>query len=180
VLKVAALGALCYRAYLPFHKVVVNNKFVVAARKLATPSTTFRSRIYSVGSPRIKPAPLPTDCSDSSLSRRQAPRSGRKWTSERSETTSSGASDTGSTRLTAAAAAATAATAAKQPATATAAATARGSAGAAATTVTVHAAAAAHAGDEAKLTEDTEHRAVVIVARHSTLKNRVIDFGDTI
>jgi hypothetical protein len=172
VLKIAVLGALCYRAYPPFHKVVVNNKFVVAARKLATPSTTFRSRIYS--SPRVKPAAV-TDCSDSSVSRRQAAGSGRKWASERSEYTGSGASETGTTAVTVAAAATTA----KQPATAAATAAARGSAGAAATAVTVHAA-AAHAGDEAKLSEDFEHRAVVIVARRSTLKNRVIDFGDTI
>jgi hypothetical protein len=34
VLKVAALAVLCYKAYQPFH-VVVNNRFVVAARKKA-------------------------------------------------------------------------------------------------------------------------------------------------
>jgi hypothetical protein len=175
VLKIVVLGALCYRAYLPFHNVVVNNKFVVAARKLATPSTTFRSRIYSVGSPRVKPAPLPTDCSDSSLGRRQAARSGRKWTSERSETTGSGASDTGSTGV---AVVAASAASAKQPNTATA--TARGSAGAAGTAATVHT--AADAGADAKLTGDaaSEHHNVIIVARRSTLKNRVLDFNDTI
>jgi hypothetical protein len=56
VLKLLAISYLCYRAYLPFHKIVVTNKFVQAGAVNSTSTaTSTNGGVINVQSPKSVP-----------------------------------------------------------------------------------------------------------------------------